>query len=61
MESSAKKPPASATVMNDDQTSVSSLSYDQELNKVRKRLSKLTVNGASTNSLLQSLVESEGD
>ena len=38
---------------------MSSLSYDQELSKVRKRFSKLTVNGASTNSLLQSYAESE--
>lgn len=42
---------------NDDQTSVSSQSYDHEFKQVKKRLSKLTINGASTNSLLQSETE----
>lgn len=36
-----------------------SSNYESELVKVKKRFSKLTMNGASTNSLLQALAESE--
>ena len=42
----------------DDQTSISS-SFESELVKVKKRFSKLTMHGASTNSLTQTLLESE--
>lgn len=40
------------TVVNDDQTSVNS--YETEIGKVKRRLAKLTMNGDSTNSLLDS-------